>query len=336
MGEFDLIARHFVRARGAQRAELGIGDDCALLAPSVPGSRLAISTDMLVEGTHFIPEVDPQALGHKALAVNLSDLAAMGARPLAYLLAIALPRVDEVWLSRFASGLHALADRFGLELVGGDTTRGPLTVAVTILGEVDPAATLRRDRAQPGDDIWVSGTLGGAALALREQRAGGDSAPGRAAQRRLDWPEPRVALGLRLAELAKDQFVHAAIYLSDGLAGDLGHILERSAGRLGATLWGGALPLDPALQGLPWGESLELALRGGDDYELAFTAPACARATIAALSIAGVPVSRVGQIEATPGLRVRDQHGNVESIAVGGYDHFPAPAPAPAPGLGVG
>jgi hypothetical protein len=134
----------------------------------------------------------------------------------------------------------------------------------------------------------VSGTLGGAALALREQRAGGDSAPGRAAQRRLDWPEPRVTLGLRLAELAKDQFVHAAIDLSDGLAGDLGHILERSAGRLGATLWGGALPLDPALQGLPWGDSLELALRGGDDYELAFTAPARARATIAALSIAGV------------------------------------------------
>ena len=234
-GEFELIRRFFERPAAAGRARLGIGDDCALL--DVPGGEsLAVSTDMLVEGRHFFPDVDPEALGHKALAVNLSDLAAMGARPLGFTLALALPAADEAWLEAFSRGLFALADAQGCELVGGDTTRGPLALCVTVHGTVPPALALRRDGARAGDDLWVSGALGAAALAV-ERRLRGEPVPA-GALARLDRPEPRVALGLGLRGLAR-----AAIDLSDGLAGDLGHVLARSSAAAGVPL-GAALERD--------------------------------------------------------------------------------------------
>lgn len=220
MGEFDLIARYFTRP--ARKAVLGVGDDCALLAPA-PGMQLAVSSDMLVEGRHFFPGVDPEALGHKALAVNLSDLAACGARPLAFTLALALPRVDEPWLAAFARGLLRLADEHGCELVGGDTTQGPLNICITIFGEVPPGQALLRSGAQPGDDLYVSGTLGDARLAL-EALLGHVQFPAETlARARLERPTPRVALGQALRGVAS-----SALDVSDGLLGDLGHILRAS------------------------------------------------------------------------------------------------------------
>ena len=228
MSEFDLIARYFTRP--AARAVLGVGDDCALLLPS-PGMQLAISSDMLVEGRHFFADVDPFSLGHKALAVNLSDLAACGARPLAFTLALALPRVDEAWLKPFSRGLLALADAHGCELVGGDTTQGPLNICITVFGEVPRGQALLRSGARAGDDLYVSGTLGDARLALEVLRGRvAASAPVLAAARlRLEQPTPRVALGLALRGLAT-----AAIDVSDGVLGDLGHILKLSG--VGATV----------------------------------------------------------------------------------------------------
>ncbi|WP_223996719.1 thiamine-phosphate kinase, partial [Burkholderia gladioli] len=226
LSEFSLIDRYFARRaqRSGARAVLGIGDDCALLAPKT-GTMLAISTDMLVEGRHFFPEVPPRALGHKTLAVNLSDLAAMGAQPRAFTLAFALPRADADWLDAFADGLFTIADRHGCELVGGDTTSGPLNLCVTVFGDVGPDRALRRDAARAGDEVWVSGTLGDARAGLGVARGEWTTGEAEAAafRRALEWPEPRVALGLALAGVA-----HAALDLSDGLAGDLRHILERS------------------------------------------------------------------------------------------------------------
>ena len=228
MGEFDLIARFFKRP--AQRQPLGVGDDCALLAPA-PGTHLAVSTDMLVEGRHFLPGADPRRLGHKSLAVNLSDLAACGARPLAFTLALALPEADEAWLAPFSQGLLALADAHGCELVGGDTTRGPLNICITVFGEVPAGQALLRSGARAGDDLYVSGTLGDARLALQAMR-GEVTVPApvlAAARERLDTPTPRVALGLALRGLAT-----SAIDISDGLLGDLGHVLHASG--VGATV----------------------------------------------------------------------------------------------------
>ena len=228
MGEFDLIARYFTRPPA--RAVLGVGDDCALLLPS-PGMQLAISSDMLVEGRHFFADVDPFSLGHKALAVNLSDLAACGARPLAFTLALALPRVDEAWLEAFSRGLLALADAHGCELVGGDTTQGPLNICITVFGEVPHGQALLRSGARAGDDLYVSGTLGDARLALEVLR-GRVAAPApvlAAARLRLEQPTPRIALGMALRGVAT-----AAIDVSDGLLGDLGHILKQSG--VGATV----------------------------------------------------------------------------------------------------
>ena len=222
MGEFELIARHFKRP--VRRAALGVGDDCALLSPR-PGMQLAVSSDMLVEGRHFFPDVDPEALGHKALAVNLSDLAACGAEPLAFTLALALPHADDAWLAAFAKGLFALADAHGCELVGGDTTRGPLNICITVFGEVPTGQALLRSGAKVGDDIYVSGHLGDARLAL-EALQGHIALPPEAlaaARLRLEQPTPRVALGQALRGVAS-----SALDVSDGLLGDLGHILRAS------------------------------------------------------------------------------------------------------------
>lgn len=312
--EFELIARYFARPAG--NAELGVGDDCALLRPT-PGALLAVSTDMLVAGRHFFADADPARLGHKALAVNLSDLAAMGATPRWALLALALPAVDEAWLADFSRGFHALGERFGISLVGGDTTRGPLNLCVTVLGEI-AARPLRRDAARLGDEIWVSGELGGAALGLAhlrgECRLGEPEAA--ACLARLHAPEPRVALGRRLAGLPRV----AAIDISDGLLADLGHMLERSA--LGAELELARLPAPPALR-RDDALARHCLLAGGDDYELCFTAPAGDHAAVlAAGDAAGVPVSCVGRVVAGRNLRVLDAGGAVLAIKARGYDHF--------------
>ena len=305
MGEFELIRRHFTRAATAPGVVLGVGDDCALLAPRA-GWQLAVSTDMLVEGRHFFPDVDPEALGHKALAVNLSDLAAMGAEPLGCTLALALPQVDDPWLAAFAHGLFALADAHGCPLVGGDTTRGPLNLCITVFGQVPPEQALRRNAARAGDDIYVSGSLGEARLALEALlgHATLDAATLARCRARLEWPEPRLALGAALRGLA-----HAAADVSDGLAGDLGHILAASG--VGALLDAAALP---AGEGVP----LDFALHGGDDYELVFTAPPTAAPAIAGL---GERVTRIGRITAETSLRL-DEGGRVRELAARGFDHF--------------
>jgi thiamine-monophosphate kinase len=317
-GEFDLIARYFTRP--ARRSPLGVGDDCALLAPAA-GMQLAVSSDMLVEGRHFLSTVDPARLGHKALAVNLSDLAACGARPLAFTLALSLPAVDEAWLAGFARGLFALADAHGCELVGGDTTRGPLNLCITVFGEVPAGAALLRSGARAGDDVWVSGTLGDARLALEVFR-GSLALPAdlfELARGRMEQPTPRVALGLALHGIAT-----AAVDLSDGLAGDLGHVLRASG-------VGACLDADAAAGLLAIGDTagLDLAARractlaGGDDYELAFTAPASARAAVERAGRASAtPVTRIGAIEAEAGLRLVDAQGAAVTQRFASFDHF--------------
>lgn len=327
MGEFDLIARYFTRP--ASRAVLGVGDDCALLQPA-PGTQLAISSDMLVEGRHFFAEVDPFTLGHKALAVNLSDLAASGAQPLAFTLALALPRIDEAWLAAFSQGLLALADAHGCELVGGDTTQGPLNICITVFGEVPvvggKSQALLRSGAKPGDDIYVSGTLGDARLALEALRGALALPPGVLAQtrQRLEQPTPRVALGLALRGIAS-----AAIDVSDGLLGDLQHILKASGA--GATIdTSPTINLIAARARPDWTEGtiphekqLECVLAGGDDYELAFTAPPSAREAVRAASrLAATPVTRIGQIDSQPGLRLIDAQGKAVSQQFSSFDHF--------------
>jgi thiamine-monophosphate kinase len=320
LGEFDLIARYFTRP--VRRAALGIGDDCALLQPT-PGMQLAVSSDMLVEGRHFLSTVAPDRLGHKALAVNLSDLAAAGAQPLAYTLALALPRAAEDFLEPFARGLHALADAHGIELVGGDTTAGPLNICITVIGEVPAGQALLRRGAQAGDDLWVSGTLGDARLALEVFRgtvalAGADFDRVR---RAMELPTPRTALGLALRGIA-----HAAIDLSDGLVGDLGHILAASG--VAARLDVEALPRSAVLTGQPLDLQHQCLLAGGDDYELLFAAPPSARQAVdAAGRAAGVPVTRCGSFHAGRGLRVVDARGEPLAATHRGFDHF-APAAA--------
>lgn len=326
LGEFELIARYFRRPVSANPGvALGVGDDCALLAPA-PGMQLAISSDMLVEGRHFFAGTDPEALGHKALAVNLSDLAACGARPLAFTLALALPEVDESWLAAFSRGLFALADAQnegkGCALIGGDTTRGPLNICITVFGEVPAGQALLRSGARTGDDIWVSGTLGDARLALHALQGKLertlDAATLSAARARLDKPAPRVALGLALRGIAS-----AAMDLSDGLAGDLAHILQAS--HCGAQLQAELLAELPAARAAvpDVAERLGLVLSGGDDYELLFTAPATRRdAVLAAAAAAGTTVTRIGRIEAESGLRIADAEGRQLTGHYAGFDHF--------------
>lgn len=323
MGEFDLIARYFTRP--VRHAALGVGDDCALLAPR-PGMQLAISSDMLVEGRHFFADVDPEALGHKALAVNLSDLAACGARPLAFTLALSLPRVDEAWLAGFSKGLLALADAHGCELVGGDTTQGPLNICITVFGEVPAGQALLRSGARAGDDIYVSGTVGDARLAL-EALLGHIHLPDELlaqARLRLERPTPRVALGLALRGIAS-----SAMDVSDGLLGDFGHILKASG--VGACIRtdetikliaAGAFPSSATGQ---FDQKLlqQCTLAGGDDYELLFTAPPQHRAAVAeAATQSQTPVTRIGQVEAAPGLRLLDAQGMPVENRFASFDHF--------------
>lgn len=314
--EFDLIARYFTRP--APSAKLGVGDDAALIAVN-PGFELAISTDMLVAGTHFFPDVDPVALGHKALAVNLSDMAAMGAVPRWALLSLSLPQADEVWLKQFSSGFLALADEYGVELIGGDTTRGPLIISVTILGEVEAGRALRRDAAQADDDIWVSGELGGAAMALQCVSGGLPLEADEEALclERLHRPLPRVGLGCALLGMA-----NAAIDISDGLIADLGHILERS--HLGAEVHLASLPLaEAASKRLEQAGVMRAVLAGGDDYELCFTAPREQAAAIMRVAEkTGVPITRVGRITQGAGLRLLGEAGQALSVQMTGFDHF--------------
>jgi thiamine-monophosphate kinase len=324
MGEFELIRRYFTRP--SPGAVVGVGDDCAILQ-TAPGMQLAISTDMLVQGRHFFADADPRALGHKALAVNLSDLAACGARPLAFTLALALPSADAAWLEPFSAGLWELADAHSCELIGGDTTRGPLTLCITVFGEVPGEATgmtrthaLLRSGAQAGDDVYVSGTLGEAALGLQHQLGTLklNASVAAACRARLERPSPRVALGLALRGIAS-----ACADVSDGLLGDLGHILERSS--VGAHLDAAAV-----LACCPWANSgmdaqllRDCVLSGGDDYELVFTAaPAHAAAVAAAARASSTPVQRIGRIDALPGLRVLDKTGQAMARGGGGFDHF--------------
>lgn len=318
LSEFDLIKQYFVRARPGVAA-LGIGDDCALINPTA-GTQMAISSDMLIEGRHFFAGADAHMLGHKSLAVNLSDLAAMGARPVAFTLALALPAAEPDWLAAFSAGLFALADASGCELIGGDTTKGPLTISITIFGELAPGHALRRDAARPGDDVWISGTLGDARLALacywNEYVL--DPGPMEIAARRLHMPVPRVALGMALAAAP---LAHAAVDISDGLVGDLGHILSSS--NVGATLALDALPAGPVLAAQDVNLRRRYCASGGDDYELCFTAPPANRAAILAAALeVGTAVTRVGTIDAEPGLRLLDAGGSVVSMGLAGFDHF--------------
>jgi thiamine-monophosphate kinase len=315
LGEFELIERYF--ARPSRRAVLGNGDDCALLAPAA-GMVLATSTDMLVEGRHFLSTVPPERLGHKALAVNLSDLAACGAQPLAFTLALALPRADEEFLAGFSRGLFALADAHDCELVGGDTTSGPLTISISVFGEVPPAAALLRSGAQAGDDVWVSGTLGDARLALEafRGRVALDAAAFESVRRAMEQPQPRVALGVALRGIAR-----SAIDVSDGLHGDLSHLLRRSG--VGATIDVDALPAGAVLRAQPPEMQRLCTLTGGDDYELVFTAaPAQRDAVVAAGARAGVAITRIGRIETEPGLRCTDRAGRAVAPAGASFDHF--------------
>jgi len=321
LSEFELIDRFF--RRPARRAVLGVGDDAALVAPT-PGCELAISVDMLVAGTHFFADVDPESLGHKTLAVNLSDMAAMGALPRWALLACALPESDPTWIAAFARGFFALADAFEVDLIGGDTTRGALNLCVTILGEAPAGQALRRSGARAGDAIFVSGNLGDAALALAHRRGeiGLNPTEFAACDRALLWPTPRVGLGLRLRGVAT-----AAIDLSDGLVGDLGNLLAASG--VGATLELPALPRSPVLARLLAGNqsarALACLLAGGDDYELCFTAPLRAAAQLGTLAEQlEVPLSRIGRIEAGGGLVVRDQAGRALAALPQAFDHFRA------------
>ena len=318
MSEFDLIRRYFTRPTPG--AALGVGDDAALLRVG-DGMELAVSTDMLVSGTHFLPDADPFLLGHKTLAVNLSDLAAMGAVPRWALLALSLPAADEGWLQRFSAGFFALAGEHGVELVGGDTTRGPLNLCVTIMGEVPRGKALRRSGAQAGDDIWVSGSLGKAAMGLAHLQ-GKMMLPEDArvsCLAALHQPQPRIALGLALRGIA-----NSAIDISDGLLADLGHILECSSAA--AEVRYDKLPMS-SLFASTGEEPDELArhcvLSGGDDYELCFTAPVAQRDGIEALSSSlRLPLTRIGTIVSGRGCKVRTAAGSVMTIKEAGYDHF--------------
>lgn len=315
MNEFQLIARYFDWS--ASNADLGVGDDAALVRVT-PGKQLAISADMLVEGRHFFADVDPDCLGRKVLAVNLSDMAAMGAMPRWFTLALALPQIDTRWLEAFSRGLRAMADEYGVTLIGGDTTCGPLTISIQIMGEVDAGAALLRSGGHPGDDLWVSGPLGAAAAAVMHRSGRIVLQPDIFSQCevRLDLPVPRVALGQRLCGLAS-----AALDISDGLLADAGHLCERSG--CGAEIELACVPYPHEIGALPAELLQEAILAGGDDYELCFAAPAAQRDAIETLKVAmDLPLTRVGRLVAGQGVRVVDQDGKALTLLHAGFDHF--------------
>jgi len=317
--EFELIARHFMRP--AQNAVLGVGDDAALVDVT-NGMDLAVSTDTMVSGTHFFPDVDPENLGHKALAVNLSDMAAMGAMPYWAMLALTVPSVDHDWLAAFAKGFFDLAEEFNVSLIGGDTTRGPLSLTVTIMGEVPMGAALRRSGAKAGNDVWVSGNLGDAALAVahRHGRLVLTEEDYREAVMRLYEPTPRVGLGQALRGVAT-----AAIDISDGLLADLGHICRLSG--VGATVDLNAIPLSRiGARHVTTDAGRTAIVAGGDDYELCFTAGSNSRESIAELSdMLGMPLTRIGQIRRGKGVSLLGADGKPVKVDGRGYDHFSAP-----------
>jgi len=318
MGEFDLIERYF--KRNANQADVGIGDDCAVWTPR-SGHQLVVSTDMLVEGRHFLSTVDPARLGHKALAVNLSDLAACGATPKFFLLSLALPSADEAWLSGFSRGLFELADAHACELVGGDTTQGPLNISITAIGEVPDSQAILRSGARVGDDVYVSGHLGDARLALEAFR-GNISLPQSVfdfARQRMETPTPRVVLGQALRCIAT-----AMVDISDGLLGDLGHLLKSS--QVGACIdWSYAdgLLASNFLWHCPDALKMRCVLSGGDDYELVFTAPPSLRHGVQdAAKTSGTPITRIGQITLSEELTVRNAVGQAISLDLPSFDHF--------------
>lgn len=311
--EFTLIDRYFKRTPRRADVLLGIGDDAALVR--VPADRdLVIAVDTLLEGVHFPLATAAFDIGYKALAVNLSDLAAMAAEPAWLTLALTVPADDRKWLSAFAEGLFSLADRYGMELIGGDTSRGPLSVSVQVAGYVKPGKALRRHMLAPEQVIMVSGTLGDAALALEGLKSGG--VVDEALVRRLNRPEPRVELALQLTDIAS-----AAIDISDGLLADLGHMLERCD--CGARLELEQLPVSDAFARAAPADPRPLQLAGGDDYELCFCVePGRVTEAEAAAARLGVRVTSIGRIEPTPGIRCLQPDGRLYRPAVAGWDHF--------------
>ena len=319
LSEFEIIARFFTGAtRRRDDVLLGIGDDCALLSPPADDQVLVVTVDTLVEGRHFTQDADPEALGHKCLAVNLSDLAAMGATPAWVTLALTLPDANPNWLAAFMHGFTSLAGRYGVALVGGDTTRGPLSVTVQALGSVGRTQALRREGAAPGDRIYVSGSVGDAALALTVKQGLFESETNLdRLNLALERPEPRVQVGRRLRGLAS-----AAIDLSDGLVADLTHVCESSG--VGATIVAEQVPVSQEMAAyIAATEDWSLALNGGDDYELCFTVAPDREHKLADIATRlDVALTCIGQIEKCDGVRVVHAQGDVLNNLARGFDHF--------------
>lgn len=328
--EFDLI-QDFFTEQSVRRSDvvLGIGDDAALLSPPA-GSSLVVSTDTLIAGVHFPVVTDAHAIGYKTLAVNLSDMAAMGAEPAWISLAISLPEKDDAWLAEFSRGLFTLASEFGVQLIGGDTTRGPLCLSVQIMGFVPEGQALRRSGAQAGDGVFLTGTIGDAGLGLllkqglkqapqlepKQALQPADSDLSQFLIQRLEYPTPRIAAGLALRGLAS-----SAIDISDGLAADLGHVLTASA--VGANIEIERLPLSDAFRSLATKGDWQRAVSAGDDYELCFTAPMAQETLILErLRAVDCPCARIGEITARPGLRWYDAEHKEQPISHAGFDHF--------------
>lgn len=313
LGEFDIIRRHFTRAHADAGLPTGIGDDGAVIRPAA-GHELVVVTDTLVASRHFPGDADPADIGWRALAVNLSDIAAMAATARWAFLNLALPDADEAWLDGFAEGFFELAEREGVVLAGGDTTRGPLNITVTIIGEAPVSGAVLRSGAQPGDAVIVTGWPGRARAALECWQDGRPVPDGL----RQAWlrPEP-----LTRAVAAMQSHANAAIDVSDGLAADLGHVLDASG--CGATLDADALPVDAALESATGEEAIDYVLHGGDDYELLFTCPPDeADEIIAALDAEGIAACRIGEIDSQAGLRLATSDGECWELPIHGYDHF--------------
>lgn len=316
--EFEIIRTYFA-TQPVRRADvhLGIGDDAAVVqAP--PSMETVVTTDVLVAGVHFFDDVDPAALGHKSLAVNLSDLAAMGAAPAWFLLDLTMPKVDKAWLDAFAGGLHELAQVYQVQLIGGDTSSGPLAVAIAALGLVPQGKSMRRDGAHVGDVIYVTGALGDAALALAARRGEHGIAPNdvAAARQRLERPDPRIAEGMGLRD-----FASGAIDISDGLIADLGHVLEAS--KVGARVNLGAIPVSAIYRAQMRKIGLDYALAGGDDYELCVTVPPANASRAEAFALAsGFALTRIGEVTTGNVLEIVDSMGRPYQPKRKGHEHF--------------